>query len=400
VVAAGLAAAQPAAAGGAGSFRVSFDPPLAHDVAQANPDSPKSAVTVTVQAVGPNRRPVRDAVIDLTMTAPKPSPLARSDVPRIEGRRLLHTRFGAPEGRYSFRYVFPIRGTYRLDLRAGPAPGSHARFAAFGSSRTFRLQERSGELLKLILVGSGLCLFGALSAGVLARSHHLVTAREHGSDTAAFEHPGSASGLAVALLILLVGGFLAFLVIDAAKDVRAANRVARYQGPGVGATRSAHSGPLLLRYHSSRSSRDGVGVQTLVQTHGSVVESGTGRPVRSAKIEINALDRETGRPAFATSAQAAGGRFEWDQTYWDAVDYDVRLAAVPGARGHAFAPAAASLALSVQPMSPPLATKLVALVYLLVPLLIGIGAGLLVARRRWGPPRPRARSRRMVAAPG
>jgi len=164
VFAAGLAAAQPAAAGGAGSFRVSFDPPLAHDVAQANPDSPKSAVTVTVQAVGPNGRPVRDAVIDLTMTARAESarPVGR---PPHRGAPLLHTRFGAPDGRYtsamSSRYA-----DIPADLRAGPAPGSHARFAAFGSTRAFRLQERSGELLKLILVGAGLCLFGALSAVV------------------------------------------------------------------------------------------------------------------------------------------------------------------------------------------------------------------------------------------
>jgi len=141
---------------------------------------------------------------------------------------------------------FPIRGTYRLDLRAGPAPGSHARFARIRSTRAFRLQERSGELLKLILVGAGLCLFGALSAVVLARSHHLVTAREHGSDKAPFEHPGSGSGLAVALLVLLRGRFLAFLVIDAAKDVRAA-AVWPVPRTRVGDTRSAHSGPLLLR---------------------------------------------------------------------------------------------------------------------------------------------------------
>jgi len=88
----------------------------------------------------------------------------------------------------------------------------------------------------------------------------------------------------------------------------------------------------------------------------------------------------------------------WDQTYWDAVDYDVRLAAVPGARGHAFAPAAASLALSVRPMSPPLATKLVALL-LLVPVLIGIGAGCSSRAGAGGRP-DRAGDPAMVAAPG
>jgi len=45
-----------------------------------------------------------------------------------------------------------------------------------------------------------------------------------------------------------------------------------------------------------------------------------------------------------------------------------------------------------RPMSPPLATKLVALVYLLVPVLIGIGAGLLRRAPALGPPRPGGRS--------
>jgi hypothetical protein len=392
-------AAQPAAAGG-GSFRVSFDPPLTRDVAQSNPDSPKTTVRVNVQALRPNGRPVRDAVIDLTLTAPKPSPLLRTDVPRIEGRQLIHTRFAAPDGRYTFSYVFPIRGRYRLDLRAAPVPGSRAAFAPFSAAQPFTLKERSGELTKLILVAAGLLLFGALSAAVLARSHHLAAARRGATGAGARDAEVASPALAVAVLVLLVGGFVTFLVVDEVRDLRADDRVAGYQGRGVGETRSARSGPVVLRYHTSRSTRDGIGVQTLVRTRGSVIDARTGRPIDGAAIAIAALDLETHKPAFATAAPAAGGSFEWDQSYWDGVGYDVRVTAAPGASGPAFAPVARNVHLAVQSMSPPLGAKLLGLLYLLAPLLAGIGLGLRSARWRWGPARRRALPERAVAASG
>ena len=375
-------AAAPANADEGGSFAVRFDPPLSQDAAQGNPDSPGTPVTVTVQARGPDGAPLRDAVIDLRMTAPRPSALAGSDVPRVEGRQLLHTRFGAPSGEYSFRYVFPIRGDYQLALRALPASGARPGFTPFSSTQAFHIEERSGELLKLIAVGVGLALFGALSTIVLARSQLAARASGRASpDLPRSRAPMVAGGV----LAVLLGAFAAFLVVEQVKDARTDHRVGGYQGAAVGETHTARSGPVALRVHSDRSSRDGIGVQTIVRTRGTVTDARTGAPLDGARVQIATVDLESGSPSFSTTAPAPDGRFVWEHTYWDGVDYDAKVSATTPSGDATVARAAATIPVSVEPMSPPVGRKLLGLLYLLLPLLAGIALGLVISFRRWGP---------------
>lgn len=375
--------AGPAAADAGGRFHVTYDPPLGDVLAQGNPDSAKSLTQISVQALGPDGRPLRDVVIATTLTAPDPSAVVGSDVPRIEGRRLLHTSFGAPDGRYAFRYLLPIRGTYRLDLRAAPAPGAEAAFTPFAQTRTFAVGERSGELRKLVLALIAMFAFGAISAAIIARPHLRASTgapTETGARGPGRAVPGAVG--AVVALGLLFAAFAALLVVDSVREARVDGKVAGHQGPGRGADRSVRSAGAELRYHVSRTSEDGIGVQTLVQTRGSLLDPETGAAVPGA-IKIEALDLETGKPAFTTLAPPAGGRFTWDFDYWDGVDYDVRVGALPAAGGASFEPLKSSVELAVEPLAPPLGVKFVGLAYLLAPLVAGILVGLLLARRRW-----------------
>jgi hypothetical protein len=391
----GLAASSALASGG--SFRVTYDPPLAQVEAQSNPDSPKTPTTISVQALGAGGRPVRDARIEATVTAPDPPAIAGSDVPRIEGRRLVRTAFGAPDGRQSFSTVLPIRGRYRLDLRASPVAKGSASFAPFSQATTFGVNERAGELRTLILAMLGLGVFGAISAAIMARPHtrRRAAARSPRSGRV-LGAPGAAGALA--LLGLLLVAYLGSLVLDsadAAKDDRAA---AALQGAGTGLTRTASSAGARLRYHVDRSTKDGISVQTLVRTGGSLLDPRTAQPVPGADLRIEVRDRETGKPAFTMQEPAAAGRFRWDFDYWDGVEYDTTVAAVPAAGGTRFAKAADTVEVAVQPLSPPLAAKFVGLAYLLLPVLVGMVLGVLFARRRWGP-RPATRPPRRSLLP-
>ncbi|MEA2359931.1 MAG: hypothetical protein QOI62_3191 [Solirubrobacteraceae bacterium] len=374
----------------AGSFRVTFDPPASKYAPQGNPDSPKTAQAITVTALGPDGRPLRDALIDVALTAPRHSALTGSDVPRVEGRRLLSVRLGAPDGRATFRYVMPIRGTYGLSLRATPAPGSRASFAAFGSQRSFTLSERSGELLKLVLFAAGLLAFGAISAFVLVRAQ-----LQRGKVVAAARPVGRAQRrgtLAVSgVLVALAVGFVAFLAANAAKDARSDRRVAALQGPGTGLTRTARSERVALRYHISRSPRDGIGTQTLLGISGAALDARTSQPLRDAVVRIEAIDQESGTPVFVADTTAPDGTFAWEQMLWDGIDYDIAVsAAAPGSGASPAARATAHAALPVEPISPPLDRKLIALGLLLVPLVLGMAGGGALARRRRRPvSRPR-----------
>ncbi len=381
-----------AAAAAGGELRVALDPPAGQLVAQGNPDSPKTPTTVTITALGADGRPLRDAVIEARLTAPDPGAIAGSDVPRIEGRQLLFTRFGAPEGRYRFSYLLPIRGEYTLDLRALPAPGSAASFAPFASTQTFAVGDRSTELRAFAGLLAALFLFGLISAVVLARPKFRAAARRreeggaHGAERPGWiDVPGVTGGLvALGLLFVLFAGFI---VVDTVRETRADRAVAGFQGAGQGADRAVAGEQAALRYHVDRTSEDGIGVQTLVRTRGELSSPSGGTAPPGAAVRIAALDLETGKPMFTTEAPPAGKRFAWDLVYWDGVAYETTIAAA----GPGIAPVSDTLELTVDALAPPLGVKLASMVWLLTPLIAGIGVGLLLARRRWGRGPGRAR---------
>ncbi len=377
----------------AGSFRVAFDPPLSKLSAQGNPDSERSLTAVTVEARGPGGRPLAGAVIDVTLTAPRFNSLARSDIPRVEGRRLLHTRLAAADGRYTFRYVWPIRGRYRLDLRAVPSPSSGSSFSAFGESLSFSVGERSGEEKKLLLVLLAFFAFGAASAFVLVRAQWF--SKTSGDSRPPRNPPGrrgrpgpwrvrlSVPGVVGGLLGLYLAWLLALLVVQQVNDTRSDHRVAAYQGSSQGETKVTRSDSVVLRYGLSRSSSDGIGVQTLLRTSGRVENARTGQPIPGVGIHLEAVNLEVGDVVFATDAVAPDGRFTWDHDFWDGVDYDLRVTAMPGSSGLTFPPVSTGAHVAVQSMSPPVGAKFLGLGYLLLALLAGMATTLLLSRRRW-----------------
>lgn len=406
---AGAAAAGPtviaAPAGAGGSFRITTDPPLSGYSAQGNPDSPKTPLKVTVEALGPGGRPLRDAVIDLTMTAPKFGSLIGSDVPRAEGLKLLHMRAAPPDGRFTFTYVMPIRGRYRLDLRATPVAGG-ASFTPLAARSAIVVPERSGELLNLIAVLIGLLVFGLLSAIVLTRSQLRVAARRAAAGGSA--QPGAGSrrargarvsvgSLAGAALALLVLAFAAYLVVNQVDSSNEDTTVARLQGAGAGIGHAAGAGPVRLRYHLSRAPKDGINVRALLENRGSLVDARTGRPVPGARFALTALDEETGEPAFTATTLSRDGTFAWDQVFWDGVGYKLTVAADAGASGRRFAPISSSSPIDVQAMAPPLLRKFVAMLLLLAALVAGMLIGVYATRRRAR--RPSARAARSRPAP-
>jgi hypothetical protein len=378
-----LAPAAPHAAAAEPSFQVTYDPPLGQLEPQGNPDSPKTLTTITVKAVGADGRPLRGATVDVTLTAPSPSPLLRSDVPRIEGRTLLHTTFAAPDGRYSFRYLLPIRGEYRLDLAASPAV-PEAGFEPFSRTQTFAVAERGGELATLLVVLAVLFGFGLLSAVLLLRPRLMAAAGRRGG--AARPSVVAVPGVAGAMVAMgaLLAVFVGFVVIDTVTESRADARILGYEGDGAGVDRTLRSGPAVLTVRQNRSSEDGIGVQTLVRTRGQVHDARTGEPLDGAGVRIEALDLESGAPMFVTEAPPARDGFAWDLAYWDGVDYETSVTALPAGGDTEFRPVSSTVRNAVEAVAPAVTTKLLSILYLLAPLVAGILAGLFLAQRRWG----------------
>jgi len=155
---AALAAAQ---TGGAGRITLRTTPPAAEII----PDVVEEPTTFVIEATDSAGRPLRNAYFQVEMTAPTSGPFVSSDIPAIEGTTLLQSRFPAPEGRLEFKYVVPIRGTYRVNVQAIPGPG--AGFTAFSQQLTLQVRENPAELRNLVLLVVGLLGLGVASGVVL-----------------------------------------------------------------------------------------------------------------------------------------------------------------------------------------------------------------------------------------
>jgi hypothetical protein len=182
----------------------------------------------------------------------------------------------------------------------------------------------------------------------------------------------------------LLAVFVGFVVIDTVTESRADARILGYEGDGAGVDRTLRSGPAVLTVRQNRSSEDGIGVQTLVRTRGQVHDARTGEPLDGAGVRIEALDLESGAPMFVTEAPPARDGFAWDLAYWDGVDYETSVTALPAGGGMDFRPVSSTVQNAVQAVAPAVTTKLLSILYLLAPLVAGILAGLVLAQRRWG----------------
>jgi hypothetical protein len=163
-------AARPAAAAGE-QVVVSTNPPLGQVHPHGGPSAGIQPDTVILEVKDASGRDVHDVLLDVQMDAPPTNWFISTDVPRIEGHTVLNWSAVAPTGRQEFAYLFPIRGTYHLTVKASPAPGSAAPFTPFTQDLTLDVSEKPTSILYLTLFLAVLLLFGAVSGFVLGRSN-------------------------------------------------------------------------------------------------------------------------------------------------------------------------------------------------------------------------------------
>jgi len=104
----------------------------------------------------------------ITVAAPKPHPLFSTDLPVVEGTRLIQTVLEAPEGVAQFTWVWPLRGEYTFTVRAEPAQGGN--FTPVTQELRIRINENPQKVPNLLILLAVLLVFGLVSGFVLGRS--------------------------------------------------------------------------------------------------------------------------------------------------------------------------------------------------------------------------------------
>ncbi|HWO43045.1 MAG TPA: hypothetical protein VNO43_14690, partial [Candidatus Eisenbacteria bacterium] len=151
-------------------------------------------VLFRITAIKGDGAPVPEGTVRVRLDAPRPPRFFSTDFPAVEGVRLLDMELPLRKGKTEWKYVFPIRGSYRLSVEATATGGGKA-------NRVFQFRVREQERrLFFVTAGSlGLFLFGvvagrilttkgtrfppgsvivAITAGTLFAGEHAVRARE------------------------------------------------------------------------------------------------------------------------------------------------------------------------------------------------------------------------------
>jgi hypothetical protein len=126
--------------------------------------------TLSLLITGADGKPFAQGWVDITLEAPKSGRFFSTDFPLVEGKRLTEMRLPLRGGRTEWKYLFPIRGEYRLTVRVMTVDGRHGH-------KTFPVSIRE-QSYKWYLLGAftlALFAFGVIAGRVFTRASPAVT---------------------------------------------------------------------------------------------------------------------------------------------------------------------------------------------------------------------------------
>ena len=109
--------------------------------------------TLSLLVTSADGRPVQDGWLLIGLDAPAPGRLFSTDFPLVEGSHLSDLRLPLRRGKAEWRYLFPIRGEYRVTVDYVTAAGKQA-------SKTFAFHIRENRMKWITLGGFMAALFG------------------------------------------------------------------------------------------------------------------------------------------------------------------------------------------------------------------------------------------------
>jgi hypothetical protein len=129
-----------------GSIQFSSNP----DLARIRPGNDEARLTIVFS--GGNGANVSASFFQISLDAPRPGWFFSTDIPVVEGKRLLEINLPASEGKASWGYVFPLRGRYELRVTAIDSEGR-------STEQIFSLRVSENRMKLVVLVAFAVCVF-------------------------------------------------------------------------------------------------------------------------------------------------------------------------------------------------------------------------------------------------
>ena len=275
-------------------------------------------VNLSLLVTHANGRPVAQGKVVIVLDAPKPGTFLSTDFPLVEGSRLLELVLPLRRGRAEWKYLFPIRGNYRLSVNFVAPDGQ-------GAIKEFPIPvlEDRQKWFWLGLFCAGLFLVGFIAGRI-------------------FTTPGR-GGMTTALLAL------SLVVVGS---------VGGHDPPSP--TQDASNPQSALEI-------DGAVVGMLTSLRWRPTDS----PVVDSQLSLTITHLEKRKTMFAVEQVLVAGEFDLKFHYPDGAEYRVNVVAeVPGQ-----APVRAERLVAVSGIEPAITAQIPALLFFLSVIALGLGAG-------------------------
>lgn len=357
------------------SVRLTTEPPLAQILPfEAEAETYKPPVQLTVQAIDPLGQPLKNANIQLELLTPTKTPWFTTDFPIVEGTKLLEIQGAAPEGKLQLQQAFPIRGTYQL--KAKVTPQTVNAFAPFEDTLTLSIPEnwikyRNFAILAVILLAVG------IGGGWIIAGQQSI-------------QPGEIAPQRVRLLLsaAIVVAILALLYVNISAEMAQSEMsmpmsymtetTAKLGTPAVRQVQGIE-----MRFTGDRSAIVGQPARLRVN----VIDPQTKQPVSDVQLKVTTTQLENNWIAFAYEGQPdATGQFSWQQQFFDGAAHKVKVEVFPSSNAvRKFQPFQVEQTIDVQGVAPPLQVRLTGLFYFTGLVVVGLLFGFIARRRQRAP---------------
>jgi hypothetical protein len=144
------------------TVEIASTPPLE----RIRPNTDLARVTLTALLHG---KPLGQGHMKVQLTAPPRTQVLATGFPRVEGTPLLALDSEFRDGTFTWQYLFPIRGTYTVDLDLAPVPGGPV-FPPTSLRQTIRIDENPVVRRHAWLLVVGLFVLGVITGVIFSRS--------------------------------------------------------------------------------------------------------------------------------------------------------------------------------------------------------------------------------------
>ncbi len=328
----------------------------------------KSPVQLKFQARDVAGVPLQDARYHLQILTPAPTPWFTTDFPIVEGTKLLDIEADAPTGEFQMQQVFPIRGTYQLQVDVTPIAANA--FAPIQQTLKLTVPENPLKFRYFPFVLAVLLAIGLVGGWIIGGRQEIQTGEIA---------PRRVRLLLSGVTVLAIGALLFFDVSAEFAQAQAAMSMPE-EASTAGNSGLMQSQGLKLELTGDHQTAVG----QIASFQAKLTDSQTNQPVRDAIFAIKSTQLENNWVAFAyQGVPNATGTLAWQEQLFDGAPHKIEVDVSPAPSStRQFQPFQTTREIEVEGIAPPVSVRLVGLFYFTGVLVLGLAIGLWLQHRR------------------